>query len=66
VQTNRSDLSGNDRSANSMRADRGWRKWMMFEVYKKSEALLRGEKNLSELIARGDTLESIFEGMRTE
>jgi len=34
----------------------------LFEVHKKSEALLHGEKNLTEMIARGDALEAILEG----
>src|SRR5260370_39633935 len=34
----------------------------LFVVHKKSEALLHGEKNLTELIARGDALEAILEG----
>ena len=34
----------------------------LFVVHKKSEALLHGEKNLTEMIARGDTLEAILEG----
>src|SRR5260370_24937199 len=34
----------------------------LFVVYKKSEALLQGEKNLTEMIARGDALEAILEG----
>src|SRR5258706_12232570 len=34
----------------------------LFVVHKKSEALLHGEKNLTEMIARGDALEAILEG----
>jgi len=34
----------------------------LLEVHKKSEALLQGEKNLTEMIARGDALEAILEG----
>src|SRR6266436_385814 len=34
----------------------------LFLVHKKSEALLHGEKNLTEMIARGDALEAILEG----
>src|SRR5260221_14475547 len=34
----------------------------LFDVHKKSEALLQGEKNLTEMIARGDALEAILEG----
>lgn len=34
----------------------------LFEVHKKSEALLHGEKNITEMIARGDALEAILEG----
>ena len=34
----------------------------LFEAHKKSEALLRGETNLTELIARGGALEPILEG----
>src|SRR6266853_560734 len=34
----------------------------LFVVHKKSEALLHGEKNLTELIARGGALEAILEG----
>src|SRR5881394_1221719 len=34
----------------------------LFEVYKKSEALLHGEKYITEMIARGDALEAILEG----
>jgi signal transduction histidine kinase len=34
----------------------------LFQVHKKSEALLQGEKNLTEMIARGDALEAILEG----
>src|SRR5882762_10333459 len=34
----------------------------LFEVYKRSEALLHGEKNLTEMIARRDALEAILEG----
>src|SRR5712672_180684 len=34
----------------------------LFVVHKKSEALLHGEKKLTEMIARGDALEAILEG----
>jgi hypothetical protein len=34
----------------------------LLQVHKKSEALLQGEKNLTEMIARGDALEAILEG----
>ena len=34
----------------------------LFEVYKRSEALLHGEKNITEMIARRDALEAILEG----
>ena len=34
----------------------------LLEVHKKSAALLQGEKNLTEMIARGDALEAILEG----
>lgn len=34
----------------------------LFVVHKKSEALLHGEKNLTEMIARGEGLEAILEG----
>src|SRR6478672_11688832 len=34
----------------------------LFEVHKQSEALLHGEKNITEMIARGDALEGILEG----
>src|SRR5580765_5796676 len=34
----------------------------LFEVYKRSQALLHGEKNITEMIARGDALEAILEG----
>src|SRR5258708_16703325 len=34
----------------------------LFEAQKRSEALLQGEKNLTEMIARGDALETILEG----
>jgi signal transduction histidine kinase len=34
----------------------------LFVVHKRSEGLLHGEKNLTEMIARGDALEAILEG----
>jgi len=34
----------------------------LLEVHKKSEALLYGQKKVTEMIARGDELESILEG----
>src|SRR5258706_16393296 len=34
----------------------------LFVVHKKSEALLHGEKKLTEMIARADALEAILEG----
>src|SRR5579872_2430386 len=34
----------------------------LFQVHKKSEALLEGEKHLTEMIAKGDALETILEG----
>ena len=34
----------------------------LFEVYKRSQALLHGEKNITEMIARRDALEAILEG----
>jgi hypothetical protein len=34
----------------------------LFQVHKKSEALLYGEKKVTEMIARGDALEAILEG----
>jgi GAF domain-containing protein len=34
----------------------------LLEVHKKSAVLLQGEKNLTEMIARGDALEAILEG----
>src|SRR5882762_6539742 len=34
----------------------------LFVVHKKSEALLHGEKNLTEMIARGEALQAILEG----
>jgi hypothetical protein len=34
----------------------------LFDAHKRSEALLQGEKNLTEMIARGDSLEAMLEG----
>ena len=34
----------------------------LFEVHKQSETLLHGEKNITEMIARGDALQAILEG----
>jgi signal transduction histidine kinase len=34
----------------------------LFEVHKQSETLLHGEKNITEMIARGDALQGILEG----
>ena len=34
----------------------------LFDAHKRSEALLQGEKNLTEMIARGDSLEVMLEG----
>ena len=34
----------------------------LFEVHKQSETLLHGEKNITEMIARGDALQTILEG----
>jgi signal transduction histidine kinase len=34
----------------------------LFDAHKRSEALLQGEKNLTEMIARGDSLEPMLEG----
>ena len=34
----------------------------LFDAHKRLEALLQGEKNLTELIARGDSLEAMLEG----
>ena len=35
---------------------------LLFEARQRSEALLQGEKNITEMIAKGDTLEAILEG----
>jgi GAF domain-containing protein len=34
----------------------------LFDAHKRSEALLQGEKNLTEMIARGDSLDAMLEG----
>src|SRR6516165_6521507 len=34
----------------------------LFDAHKRSEALLQGEKNLTQMIARGDSLEAMLEG----
>jgi GAF domain-containing protein len=34
----------------------------LFDAHKRSEALLQGEKNLTEMIARGDSLEAMLKG----